>query len=345
MKEAERSTASARSQADLDLLERFILVRMLPGKKPPTRSKLLADLKPYFAVPQGLSNAAWSELLDAHLDRLVDAGYLSRRPYALTRSGRERALEVLGLDSVPANCRWSTLKSRYLMARALGVEPRGRGDWERIGDGQEGFKAALLARLFDLPVNRLPTLNQVIAALAASRGLRPARNDVNSLREAALRRWVEQEGRPLSADGTSTQSAPSSRTSGPPSQAHPNAGPTSKPPTARGDDATGSDVAEADLAAFADKVLRIARASPPAKGGEKVFLRHVWERFQRDPSAAGITREQFDARLIEASRRGLLTLSRADLVVPVDPEDVRASEVRLPHGGTVHFVRIDRGRT
>src|SRR5690606_12842511 len=231
------------------------------------------------------------------------------------------------------------------MARALGVEPRGRGDWERIGDGQEGFKAALLARLFDLPVNRLPTLYQVIAALAASRGLRPARNDVNSLREAALRRWVEQEGRPLSADGTSTQSTPSSRTNGPPSQAQPNAGPTSKPPTARGDGATGSDVTDTDLAAFADKVLRIARASPPARGGEKVSLRHAWERLQRDPSAAGISRAQFDAQLIEASRRGLLTLSRADLVVPVDPEDVRASEVRLPHGGTVHFVRIDRGRT
>src|SRR5690606_29034691 len=177
----------------------------------------------------------------------------------------------------------------------------------------------------------------------ASRGLRPARNDVNSLREAALRRWVEQEGRPLSADGKGTEFHPSSR--GQLSQAQPNAGPTSKSPMTRVDDATGSDVAEADLAAFADKVLRIARASPPAKGGEKVFLRHVWEHFQRDPSAAGITREQFDAQLIEASRRGLLTLSRADLVVPVDPEDVRASEVRLPHGGTVHFVRIDRGRT
>lgn len=68
-------------------------------------------------------------------------------------------------------------------------------------------------------------------------------------------------------------------------------------------------------------------------------------RFQSDPKAVGITREQFDAQLIEASRRRLLALSRADLVVPVDPEDVRASEVRLPHGGTIHFVRIDRGRT
>src|SRR5690606_42115718 len=106
-----------------------------------------------------------------------------------------------------------------------------------------------------------------------------------------------------------------------------------------------SHVAEADLAALADTAPRIARASPPAKGGDKVFLRHAWEGLQRDPSAAGITREQFDSRLIEARRRGLLTLSRADLVVPVDPEDVRASEVRMPHGGTVHFVRIDRGRT
>src|SRR5690606_36984642 len=181
----------------------------------------------------------------------------------------------------------------------------------------------------------------------ATRGLRTTRNDVNSLREAALRRWVEQGGRPLSADGTSPESITPPRTSGQPPHAQPRTGPASAPSTARADHATGGSEAgeEADLAAFADNVLRIARAAPPAKGGEKVFVRHVWERFQSDPKAAGITREQFDAQLIEASRRGLLALSRADLVVPVDPEDVRASEVRLPHGGTIHFVRIDRGRT
>src|SRR5690606_27946374 len=121
------------------------------------------------------------------------------------------------------------------MARALGVEPRGRGDLERVGDGQEGFKAALLARLFDLPVNRLPTLNQVIAALAATRGLRTTRNDVNSLREAALRRWVEQGGRPLSADGTSPESITPPRTSGQPPHAQPRTGPASAPSTARAD--------------------------------------------------------------------------------------------------------------
>lgn len=337
MNEAAHSTVAEDTQQGSHLLEHLILVRMLPGEKPPTRSKLLNDLKPYFAVPQGLSDAAWGEALDSHLAKLVDAGLLSRRPYALTPSGRQRALEFLGLETLPANCRWSTLKSRYLMARALGIEPRGKHDWDRIGDGQQGFKAALLAQLFELPVNRLPTLNQVIAALAASRGLRPARKDVNALREAALRHWVEQGGQPLSAVGAGPASA---------TLALPEALPKSPPAGApAGRPAPREASGKLDLEAFADRVLRIAHASPPAKGGEKVFLRHIWERFRNHPETAGITREQFDADLIEANRRGLLALSRADLVAPVDPDDVRASEVALPHGGAVHFVRIDRGRS
>ncbi len=311
---------------------------MLPGKTPPTRSTLLSDLKPYFAIPQGLSDGAWGELLDARLTALVEAGLLSKRPYALTPAGRQRALSFVGLDSPPANCRWSTLKSRHLMARALGIEPSGRRDWDRLADGKEGFKAALLAQLFELPVNGLPTLNQVIAALAASRGLHPARNDVNSLREATLRHWVEERGRTSveEADRKPPAAAPSAGNVSPLSS--PAAAPAPPTPSSAG-------LAERDLETFARYVLRVARAAPTAKGGEKVFIRHVWDRFRQDPATASLTREQFDARLIEANRRNLLALSRADLVVPVDPEDVRASEVRLPHGGTVHFVRIDRSRS
>jgi len=76
-------------------------------------------------------------------------------------------------------------------------------------------------------------------------------------------------------------------------------------------------------------------------GDGKVFISHVWpvyaERFR-----SGIQDlEAFKRHLIEAHRADLLTLSGADLVEAMDPEDVSASETRYLNA-TFHFVRCRR---
>jgi len=50
--------------------------------------------------------------------------------------------------------------------------------------------------------------------------------------------------------------------------------------------------------------------------------------------------ESFKRMLLRANQKGLLSLSRADLVEAMNAEDVRRSEIESL-GDTVHFVRVD----
>ncbi len=96
-----------------------------------------------------------------------------------------------------------------------------------------------------------------------------------------------------------------------------------------------------DLATFARRVRELARNATTGQfGGNKVFLSHIWEEYDRQTPPAAMTRETFNAHLLEANRRNLITLSRADLISEMDPEEVEASEIALPHA-TFHFLRTD----
>jgi len=69
-----------------------------------------------------------------------------------------------------------------------------------------------------------------------------------------------------------------------------------------------------------------------------VFISHVFQRLADEGAVAGDT-ESFKARLVSAHVNGLLSLSRADMVEMMKPEDVDASATRYS-GATFHFVRI-----
>jgi hypothetical protein len=97
-----------------------------------------------------------------------------------------------------------------------------------------------------------------------------------------------------------------------------------------------------DLAAFANTVLAVARDCPTGRfGGNKVFISHVWQRLAGEPSFAALGPDAFKRQLVEAHRADLLTLSRADLVSVMDPEDVRQSETHYLNA-TFHFVLTDK---
>lgn len=51
----------------------------------------------------------------------------------------------------------------------------------------------------------------------------------------------------------------------------------------------------------------------------------------------GINRQQFNQMLVQASRKGLIALARADLVGAMDPSMVKESEVN-DNGAIFHFV-------
>lgn len=70
-----------------------------------------------------------------------------------------------------------------------------------------------------------------------------------------------------------------------------------------------------------------------------MFISHVWRKLARLPAYARLSLDEFKQQLVEASRLGLLALSRADLVEAMNPEDVAASQINYLNA-EFHFVRI-----
>ncbi len=97
-----------------------------------------------------------------------------------------------------------------------------------------------------------------------------------------------------------------------------------------------------DLPAFATRIKRIARTSPPTArfGDNKLFISHAWQLFNDESDDAGMDLASFKHRLVEAHRAGLLVLTRADLVSAMNPDDVRGSQTKYLHA-EFHFVLIE----
>jgi hypothetical protein len=72
--------------------------------------------------------------------------------------------------------------------------------------------------------------------------------------------------------------------------------------------------------------------------GAKVFVNQVWRQLLAEGNGGGLDFDSFKAYLLEANRRGLLHLSRADLVSAMPPEDVRESEIPS-FGDVFHFIQ------
>lgn len=89
---------------------------------------------------------------------------------------------------------------------------------------------------------------------------------------------------------------------------------------------------------IAVKALRAADG-PEARqfGPNKVFISSVWRALAADPELQQLDEAAFKRQLVEAHRRGLLVLSRADLVSAMDPVDVAASEIKHQNA-TYHFI-------
>jgi hypothetical protein len=339
----------------LNRLDQFVLLRLLAAGKSLVKSVLDKSLRRYFAERVAMPAAAWRGLLDESLKRLQLDGHVQGKALRLTEGGRSCALRILRVDSLPTSVKWQTLRNRYLIAVALGIQPRSKAEWDRLGTA-DGLRAAILARHHQLPLGPVPAPARVLHALAwrqltaghsidlplekdftrnavlgatLLRGLISKKPDEalaaqatgatgthpDKIRDAVICNWLGEEERALV--------------------------PTPPIPVLV-ESPTQFDLTPFDVAAFAANVLELARTSTSGRFGDnKVFIVHVWNRFRQQPEAIGMTREIFDRHLVDANRDDLLTLSRADLISGMDHDDVQQSEIRLPHS-SFHFLRTDR---
>lgn len=313
------------------------------GKRLGTRKELEQALRPL--VEHRWSRAEWSARFEALVEVLTAQGLAAakgRGGLELTEEGRAQALRFLQLEKLPPRgLTWKKLKQTYLLARGLDLPPT-RAVLERVAQA-DGVRAALLKRQHQVDGAEAPTLAQVRDRLLwrqlgveseqrftlravqahllgklleadtsdperaleqlAARAAGATRGDAEAVRLAALRGWLL----PASPE----PAAP------PP--------PVPAPEPAR-------DVA----ATFAERVLAVARALPTGRfGPNKVFISHVWRALRPEVGS----REEFNARLLEANRARHLSLTRADLVTAMDPTDVAESEIHS-YDASFHFVVV-----
>ncbi len=333
-------------------VDSLVVVRvLLAATKGAKAADVRKDLDPILG--RRWPGAELASVVDRTLIKLAAAGLVVRSEgktkkaaatFATTDAGRAAALGALGVKELPAKPKptWASVKKSLLTATALGLPgtaavakddvlravlldrgaelglggtptlKQAKDAWTRklLGMGPkekvtlETVQAALFRRaLSKAPLTPLPSkaaLDRLIAERLGAAG-RPLKD----LRDEAIRRWAVGEAEEIEPEATAAEPAP-----------------------------------PMELAEFARRVRDAARRCGSGRyGGDKVFVAHVWRALD-DPAIRNGGIDGFKGRLAEANNARLLSLSRADLVQAMDPEDVRISEV--PYMNTCfHFVRDD----
>lgn len=328
-----------------------------------TRSGLGGGLQSILA--QRFSKAEQGRTLDEEIAKLDGSGLLARPrrgALKLTRRGKAAVLAAFGVASLPDDIAWAALRKRYLCALALGVDSFPGPASGARADDSDRLRAALLQRHHRLALGKAPTLNQVRDALAwrAISVETAAKFQANAVMEVLLNRMLgaskplplkkvleqlvaKAAGAPTSHARTIEHAALRHLLSDnlPVGPVTPQPGGT---PVPHGNGAPEPGPGKraslpSDDTAFAACVIAAARATRTGRFGDnKVFISHVIGRLRGD-GASIEDPEAFKARLVSAHQQGLLSLSRADLVEAMDPNDVDASEARY-RNATFHFVRI-----
>lgn len=322
-----------------DLGAKLVLARLLvPAKRPPTPNAIRKDVgKVLGSVPSTETTQDW-------IDSLRSAGLLTDK-IALSAAGQREAMAFLGAEELPNGIKWAAILARYLVPRALGIEPTDEAATKMVAR-EEALAGLLLKRRYSLPPSTGASLNNVLEALVCQKLgyaddstlegvktrkiaellrspkrlttkeakknaprvlLETNKGGIGALREVVLREWALREC------------------------GDPRPGPQQ------------SDVF--DLDAFARTVEAVARTCPTGWFGDnKVFISHVYRHLGNEPAFVGMSIDAFKSRLVEANRSDLLRLSRADLVSVMDPNDVKASETKQLNA-VFHFIFVEKERS
>lgn len=358
-------------------LDRLVLVWLAmrathEDKRAPPRKSLVSALTPHartLGVPA--ESIARQSLARLRAGGDIDAD----TTMILSTAGRAKALAALGVPSLPKRAAWRWVQG-LLVARGLGATPTPEV-LRRFGD-PVGLAAAALQAGRRLPGTGALSLTQVANAVAwgaigvesnkpFSRNAvlahlvqraqpviatpkRPRKGAADAkqllrtlvaldlgiaaghapLQAALVQRWLraagpQEAGRDVAPPPASPAAPKVATETGKPA--------VSAPPVAAGE--------PVDLGTFAEGVLAAARSVPQEGrfGEHKVFVSRAWDAFLGD---GGGVRDLagFKGLLVQANQRGLLRLSRADLVEVMSPEDLARSEIQSL-GATFHFIRVD----
>ena len=149
------------TQTELSTTSHLVLVRLLAvGKKPPSPNELAKQLNPF--AQHRYSPAEWKEEVKETLQQLEQQELLTSKR-VLTPKGREQALDFLGVAELPDNLRWTVLRDRYLVAKALGLAAHDSKSREKVKDADR-LRGAVIAKEHDLPGTPVPTINQAVDA-------------------------------------------------------------------------------------------------------------------------------------------------------------------------------------
>lgn len=268
-----------------------------------------------------------TRLVVGELASLERAGLVKRArraSFTITPAGKESALGALGGGKLPAKASWRVVKSRLetcLLEKKASTEQTPAVAALPGAAGDDAAQA--LAKAFRLAVGPAAPLQQVVDVLAwQALGIETTEPfTLTAVLEVLLSRLAGSPTR-LSLGQAIELLVAKGAPAAPPQQPLPE--PKHLPE---------------DEAAFAARVLSAAKASKTGRfGGDRVFISHVVRQLAREGVAIGDV-ETFKARLVTAHRRDRLSLSRADLVEAMKPEDVDESETRY-RSATFHFVQI-----
>jgi hypothetical protein len=330
-----RETDSERGRLAFEKLEVLILARLsVTGRSRLSDAQVSRSLQPILA--RRLTPNEWRESYSRAISSLRQAAQIEPERLVLTAAGSDRLKAALGLRSAPKARDWREFRSRYLPHLVFaGTRPRERIDprlavlAERLGvpiaarSTAESVLGAWLKRQLEL--EGTPSVEGVgLALLGRELGLRPKQKPAALLRQSlAVLSGATKDGADAVLDACLARWA-FSRAEGsapePPRTAAPRA------------------LDDAFVQRAARKIERATRA-PNARrfGPDKVFIASVWESLARDPELCALGEAGFKKLLVEAHRRGLVGLERADMVAAMDPRDVAASETRHL-SATYHFI-------
>jgi hypothetical protein len=334
-----RDTEGEQGPLALEKLEVLILARLsVAGRKPPSDAQVSRSLQPAWA--RRLSPSEWRESYARALASLRRRGAIAPDRLALTAEGRARLKAAL--RGSPRAKSWSEFRRRHLPHLLFAgtrptetVDPRLALLAERLSvpvaarSTTESVLVAWLKR--QLGIDGQPSLESVgLALLGRELGLRPKQKPRALLRQSlAVLSGATQDSADAVLDARLAHWASSE-------PARPNGAPAPAAPAV-----AAARPASLDPAFVQRAVGKIERAAlePNARrfGPDKVFIASVWESLARDPELRPLGEAGFKHLLVEAHRRGLLALSRADMVAAMDPEDVAASETRHL-SATYHFI-------
>jgi len=298
----------------------LLLARLLiPGKKPPALGVIHKDLAPLFHG--GLTK----DRVAAVLAELRSSGFLPAKGQLLTDAGRARGLAYLGIAQLPPKCNWAMIRAKFLIPKTLGLTPWSEAEVARLGTADK-LAARLLKQKYDLPVSADTNLTGVLESLVCRLIGYPKLTTLKELAAVAISREVSAE--PVLPVKELNKVAPrlllGSTKSG-----------------IEGFRALVLNGTLKDTIPFAERVTAAARTCPTGWfGDDLVFISHVWRHVQ--PEFPSLDLAGFKTKLLAANRALLLTLSRADLVQAMKPEDVRESETSYLNS-VFHFILIRKG--